>query len=555
MRLLLIISTFLFMLGALRAQDVTAFGKKQNYGISGRLSAGADIYRHYGDGRDRLPPFGYRLTGGLQFRLGAVQVPVSFSFNQLGNNVSSPFNLYGASPYWKWVKLHLGHRSLSFSPFVYSGRAFQGVGVELTPGKFSFTAFHGRMQNLYVIRDTLAAGAFVLPSYDRWITGAKIGLGNRNNRVEIMAVRIKDENIGDSVFVHRTPVENWVLGMDGNFRLWRKFFLEYNLATSLFTSDQTASKPGELSGIEQSISNTITLTTGSRLSWAGMVFAGYNYKGRKLGVSYRRVDPFYSSLGTNYIQNDIQNFTVTFGWPFLKRRLRVRGSTGIQTDNLQNQKSYTSQRVIGSLTTSYFPSDQFNLILRYSNYQHESQAGLIQVNDTFRILTITHNAYLASRVGLWKNDSHQLSLNINAFRNQVVDEAAIGGRNANFSGWGGSAQFRYQYVPRALLLGPTFNVNRYQFSEYTEGRVGAGFFVQKSFFDQKLSAHIHYQINQNQYDGLSNGWLQSGSARIQWKVAKRHRISTRLFYINQQLLTRDSFREIRSSINYNYVLG
>ncbi len=539
----------------LMSQDISAFGKKQNYGINGRLSAGVDFYNYEGEGRDRLPPFGYRLTGGLNIRLGAVQVPIAFSFNQLGNSISSPFNLYGASPYWKWVKVHLGHRSLNFSPFVYSGRAFQGVGVELTPGKFSFTAFHGRMQNLYTIQDTLAAGAFVLPSYERWISGAKVGVGDRNNRVELMAVRIKDEGIGDSLIVNREPVENWVIGLDGNFRLWKKFFFEWNLATSIFTSDQLASKPGELSGIEQSIGEAITINLSSRLSWAGEVFAGYAFKGRKLGLSYRRVDPYYYSLGTNYIQNDIQNLTLTFGWPFLNRRLRVRGSAGIQTDNLRNQKSYTSQRIIGSVTASYFPAENFNLILRYSNYQHESQAGLIQVNDTFRILTITHNAYLASRIGLWKNDVHQLNLNVNVFRNQVVDEAAIGERNANFSGWGASVQMRYQYEPWALLAGPTLNMNRYQFADFTEGRVGAGFLVQKSFWNQQLRISTHYQINQNQYEGLSNGWLQSWSGRLQWKMAQRHSLSARFFYINQQLLTADSFREMRSSINYNYVLG
>jgi len=555
MKVVISIIFLLFCFVQLSAQNVTAFGQRQNYGVSGRLSAGVDYYQHYGEGRDRLPPFGYRLTGALNIKLGAVQVPISLSINQLGNNISSPFNLYGASPYWKWVKLHLGHRSLNFSPFVYSGRAFQGVGVELTPGKFSFTAFHGRMENLYAIRDTLAAGAFVLPSYDRWITGAKIGFGDRNNRVELMTVRIKDEGIEDSLFVDRDPVENWVLGLNGNFRLWKKFFLEGKLATSIFTSNQLASKPGEFSNLEQSIEDAITINISSRLSWAGEVFAGYAFKGRKLGVSYRRVAPYYYSLGTNFIQNDIQNLTLTFGWPFLNRRLRIRGSAGVQSDNLSNQKSYTSQRIIGSVTASYFPGENFNLVLRYSNYQHESQAGLVQVNDTFRILTITHNAYLASRIGVWSTEDHKLNINVNAFRNQVVDEAAIGDRNANFTGWGGSVQLRYQYNPWSLLMGPTFNINRYQFTEFTEGRVGTGFIVQKSFWDQKLRLSTHYQINQNQYQSFSNGWLQSLSGRLQCKVSKSHSLSARIFYIDQKILTADSFREMRLSINYNYVLG
>ena len=370
-----------------------------------------------------------------------------------------------------------------------------------------------------------------------------------------MAVRIKDEELQDSLLVNRDPVENWVLGLDGKFSIWKRFFVEWNLATSIFTADQLASKPGEVSNVEQSISDAITINLSSRLSWAGEAFAGYAFKGRKLGVSYRRVAPYYYSLGTNFIQNDIQNLTLTFGWPFLNRRLRIRGSAGLQTDNLSNHKSYTSQRIISSVTASYFPGKNFNLILRYSNYQHESQAGLVQVNDTFRILTVTHNSYLASRIGLWSAEDHKLSLNVNAFRNQVVDEAAIGARNANFSGWGGSVQVRYQYDPWGIFGGPTFNMNRYQFADFTEGRVGIGFILQKSFWKQNLRLSTHYQINQNQYDRLSNGWLQSWSSRLQLKLAKRHSFSARIFYIDQQLLTADSFREMRSSINYNYVLG
>src|SRR5690606_41685729 len=52
---------------------------------------------------------------------------------------------FGISPSYKWIKLHLGYRNISFSPLVFDGQSFMGTGIELTPKNLYFGAFYGRL--------------------------------------------------------------------------------------------------------------------------------------------------------------------------------------------------------------------------------------------------------------------------------------------------------------------------------------------------------------------------------------------------------------------------
>lgn len=66
----------------------------------------------------------------------------------------------------------------NYSAYTLSGRSFFGVGLELTPGKWYFSALKGKLQNPLAIRDTLVYGANLIPGYERNIEGAKLGFQN-----------------------------------------------------------------------------------------------------------------------------------------------------------------------------------------------------------------------------------------------------------------------------------------------------------------------------------------------------------------------------------------
>ena len=70
-----------------------------------------------------------------------LSLPFSFNVSQYSESYEDPFTQFGISPSYKWAKLHLGYRSIQFSPFVFDGQNFLGAGVELNPGSILLSFF------------------------------------------------------------------------------------------------------------------------------------------------------------------------------------------------------------------------------------------------------------------------------------------------------------------------------------------------------------------------------------------------------------------------------
>lgn len=528
-----------------KAQDVTAFSQKENYNIHGGLQLGTNFYQAI-EGPQRYAPLGFMANGNIQLQLGAVNVPLSFTYNNLQGSLSKPFQQYGASPYYKWIKLHLGYRSLNFSPYVYSGRTFNGVGIELTPGIWNFTAFRGKLRNFFAIQDTVVSGALVLPTFDRTIQGAKVGIGKRN-KFELSAVKVKDD-AGSSPNAILNPQDNLVLGAGFNFRFFKSIQLTLNTASSIFTNNTNATIPEDLQKELLRYENIHQVNATSRISFAGDAGITYNKKQFSLGLKYKRVNPYYYSLATNFIQNDIENYTVNTSIGLLKRKLRLRGSLGIQKDNLSNQKAFTSNRIIGSATAIYIPKKELNMMFRYSNYQHENSSGLAIINDTVKILTTTNTLMFNTNFKYYSTEQLSTSFNINVFNNYQIDESPTSDRG--FNGLGINVSLPIEFTPKELTISPSFFYNKYTFSTFSQGRVGGGFTVSKSFLEKKITTSFTTLISQNQYDGKGNGNLINGSISGSYKINKNNSFLLRLYYFDNQTLLTNSSKEFRGNVSY-----
>lgn len=552
MRLLLLfwVSTFsLAFLGKIGAQDVQGFGKKENYNVHGGLNLGTNFYQAVA-GPSRYAPFGFTANGNLQVQLGAIHIPIQLSYNNLQGSLSRPFQQYGASPYYKWVKLHLGYRSLNFSPYVYAGRTFRGVGIELTPGKFSMIAFKGTLRNLFSVQDTIVNGAVVLPSFDRSILGAKVGFG-KQNKFELSAVKVTDE---DSALPNSNlkPQDNLVLGAALKFKVFKVLQLQANAASSLFTSDTRIENPESLSEQLSQFNGVHQINVSSRLSFASDAALTYSKKKFTIGAKYKRINPYYYSLATNFMQNDIENYTLNSSVGLLKQKLRLRASAGVQRDNLRRQKAYTSNRIIGSATATYMPSKKLNLLFRYANYQHENTSGLAIINDTVKILTTMNTFQFNTNYKYFSNSAVNASLNLNIFNNTQVDESAISDRG--FNGTGINTSLPFDLVRIGMTISPTFYYNQYRFSDFSQGRIGTGVTLSKKFLKQKISTGLTALFSQNQYNSKGNGNLFNASLSVNYKISKTNSISLRLYYFDNQTILSNDVKEFRGNVSVAFRL-
>ena len=182
--------TFVLYVLSLNGQDLEQIGKGKAVRLSGMINVQGGPYIYSGAGDPRNDPFWWQLSGSPVISLYGWQIPFSFNYGSRNRSFSQPFNRYGLSPYYKWLTLHAGYRSIRMNPYVMSGAQFLGAGVEMNPKGFRFAAFYGRFSKP-IAQDTNATITPV-PSFKRMGYGVKIGAGNRRSYVDLSMVKVHD---------------------------------------------------------------------------------------------------------------------------------------------------------------------------------------------------------------------------------------------------------------------------------------------------------------------------------------------------------------------------
>lgn len=149
----------------LHSQDVEALlktFKNKPIQVSGGVSTNHIYYYSDGISPRRNNPYTYYAQGNLNFNIyNKVSLPFSFSYSNAVFDYTYPqnqqsFNQFGLSPKYKWITLHGGYRSMTFSPYTLNGHIFLGGGAELAPSdKVDIALMYGRLQKA-VEFDTLA---------------------------------------------------------------------------------------------------------------------------------------------------------------------------------------------------------------------------------------------------------------------------------------------------------------------------------------------------------------------------------------------------------------
>ena len=76
------------------------------------------------------------------------------------------FIRFGISPYYKWIRLYVGHRSMQFSNYSLNGITFLR-GFEPNPGIFRLAAMYGNIQTPNYNLDSLVYYANLIRDYKR----------------------------------------------------------------------------------------------------------------------------------------------------------------------------------------------------------------------------------------------------------------------------------------------------------------------------------------------------------------------------------------------------
>ncbi|HZV69035.1 MAG TPA: hypothetical protein VFG10_05800 [Saprospiraceae bacterium] len=527
--------------------------------LSGGISAGGELYNVSGI-PNRRSPYSYQISGRVVFAYNQLSVPISGSYRDAQFSYDFTFNRIGITPTYKWIKVYLGWNSMNFSQYTMSGRSFNGIGVELRPGNLILAALKGKIQNPLAIKDTLVDGASIIPGYDRLITGAKVGYAKDKNKLEFILLKVKDDLTSfelpedyNSIYGYNvlTPKENLTLGVNAGVSLFKRFDVYINTGVSAITAnaedtlliDYGKEVPDFLKDLFQANSTT-------RLSLAGDGGANFRIKATRLGVKYRRVDPFYSTLAGNYFSPDVEQYTFSVGSSVLKRKIRFDIQLGLESNNLTQLRMNTTHRAIFYGNMNFTPNEKFYSTLIYSNFQTETDNRILLLNDTLRFVSVSSQYGLTSNYNL-KNENRTASFTFNAFYNTVRDQSEVE-QIGDINILSLSLSHGYQIPSLDLTIGPSINYNRYTYTEVEQNRYGGGLRVSKRLMDKKLNLSLSGTWSLNLYDQQKDGTVSYYLLSSSYKVTPKSTISFQFSFRNSTSLIHHSFDETRTFLRYNH---
>lgn len=420
---------------AVRTQDIGSIGQVQPVQFSAGLRAQLGFYNVRGID-PRRTPFYWTISGTPTMTLQGVQMPFMVMVSDQDREFQQPFNQFGLSPYYKWIKVHLGYRDVHFSRFTLAGHRALMAGIELTPGKFRFGFVYGRFRRA-VEEDTTATydpqtylSAVPTPSYERRGYAVKLGVGTEDSFVDLVVLRASDDpsSIAEPVHADIAPAENLVIGVAAKVKLSEKLRWEVDAAGSAYTRDTRSDEVDMDPTLADILYNVYT----PRLSTSGL-FAfdtGLNLKLRRARykLNFRQVDPGYQSMGAYFFQNDVRQVTATMATSMVKNKVHLNLTGGWQRNNVRKLRTSTAQRLITNVGVNYAGGRAFGLLVNFSNFGITQQPVRANVQDTAMLRQVSRNVLVQPRLHYARtNGAHTVTLTLNHF---ALNDLTVGVTNA-----------------------------------------------------------------------------------------------------------------------------
>lgn len=549
-----ITALILLIASDLSAQSLDQVGKDKAIKTNGGIALSTVFYDAEGIA-PRRDPFYWIVNANVSFNVLGVAVPFSATFTSQGTDVSQPFNQYGLSPTYKAVTAHLGWRSLSYSQFTLSGVQFLGAGVELEPDKkpFYFSALYGRFAKAVDPISVAEKGGIGLPAYERWGYGAKFGYKSKYGTVGLILFRGKDDPTSISLpppSAELQPGANLVLGLEGKTRLTKTTGLSMEFAHSIYTQNlllgeqklQTFTYADNLGGL-------IPVNQSTTESNAFKVSVDQDLKIMAVNLTYRRLDPNYQSMGTPFINNDVEHITGGVQLPLFKRKVNLNGNAGFQRDNLDNAKKDRMIRLVANLNASIQLKSWWNINLTAANFNSNTYKVRMVDLDSLQYYQVTQNYMLSNMWSFGKNDfKHSLMATGNL--QKVEDSQGTGSVMRNVL-----VGYNATMVKLRAGFGLTGNYFLSTIDTLNVAGYGPSFTFNKKLLESgKLITALSYTYLINSRNGVNLNDNHSMGVRIGYPVKKRHSISVQGNIIQKTTYTAQptQFTEYKAMFNYAF---
>lgn len=546
---------------ALPAQDIGSFKGKRPFDLSGGISLNAATFNSSLPGAANRP-FTWTVAGSPTVSLWGITIPFSFVFSEQDRSFRQPFNRFGASPRWKWLTLHGGHRNVNFSKYTLGGWQFLGGGFETT-GKLRLGAVYGQfMRPVDVsVLDTLDRQA-AIPSFDRRGYAFKLGVGTFRNYWDFVFFRASDDTLSVASVEGRRagqPQDNVAAGAKANFTFFKIVTFDLDAGASALTRNRFADTIRIGSDYPASLVRYFHPNVSTQVRFAGDVGLALRLRVFQARVSYTLIQQDYATLGVYNFSADVERILFTPSATLWKGKAQVQVTAGLQRNNtLGNLQRQSVNRNLG-FNINARPNGQFNANLNYYNFQNNLQRNpgypVDQLDSllNFRQATQTAGANLSYRTGT-KERSHLYGLNISG--NLYGENNTETGTARNNLSLTPAFNWRFDNRAAGWQIGSTASGG---FVETIQGKIvrwTAGVNGTKRWLKDRYSLSGNTGVTQTQLPGGSGGglgWYVRTRGHI--KVQKTHTLALSLNLTNSPRLQGGRVTAFNANLTYNYSLG
>lgn len=547
------------------------YAQKTRVTLAGNIGTSASFYSS-NEPRYTRPAYAWTAYGNFTARINKLSLPFSFVVNQYDKSRVPAYVQAGVSPTYKWARLHIGDRYVQFSPLVFEGQSFRGIGLELNPRKFRFAAFYGKL-NKAVDEDT-ALNNFRVPQYARTGYGVKIGYGNAARYIDLLYFHAKDDSSSASLSergARKTLAarENAVLGVSGKIDVLNKLLLKLivagDFAISGLTRDLSFGKESTDSLTPRRVkmmSNFLTYNTSTVANYAGQLSLIFNTRGFNTNIGYRRVDPEFKSLGTPYMINDIELITWNNYISVAAGKLNINTGLSHQHNNLDKVLNTELRTFSGNIFVNALVGTKCNLSFGYSGYDFKNKDGVTAINDTILVNQRISQFNFNPGYNFTKGDKlHYINAGINV--SILKDKNKFTSPQVNSNNISTSLGYTMAFVKRSFSVTINGLYSRYtqeDLSYNSYGLTGGGSVQLLKHKNLNMQGNVGYYYNR-----LDSGITQSNMtyvARVGYRM-KKHSLTVSANYIfsppnkindliNRKIPYAVATKNVAGALTYNY---
>jgi hypothetical protein len=431
--------------------------------------------------------------------------------------IQNPRNDININPAYKWIKSFIGSQTPNYSTLTTGDTPIFGIGTELNPGKFIFSANYGLSQRA-IESDAMLN---IVGAYKQKIIATRIGYGKIDGpKITLNFVKVKDDiNSVINQPLYDDPIEGITFSPLIELKIKEKLLIKTETAASIFTSNLNNSFTIN-DDIIESLSDFITINASSNADISHVSSVDWISKKFTIGGEIKYIGPGFVPVGYRNIEKDILDYKLRSSFKLFKDKTSINGMFGIRTNNVQNTNLQSTKRVISNVNVFSQITDAFSINANYSNFGFNNN----EINNLIRVEMI-NNSYSLSPSYTFETTKINHLINVNGSLNlfdqfdaTANDFVATTSKNLSIN-----YNLMFKEMPLNInLIGLFFNnempSNSIKMSNY-------GTTISYKFFDKKLSPSIGFNLASITQDSFTTDHRFGMRIKAKYKITKKLRFN------------------------------